>query len=327
MPWRVNKESQKCGTATEHAKEHNPETLEFMEEAIADQADDSKEQLTFQLNGFLTYVVQQMYPFILHLKFDFADIDDMVFEKVAEWERTPRENAYNDYELLVHKKIWDVVTCNKDGSPKDHDFVNWCKRIALCADSAATEHADPFRTLVKDICAKELTQAQKKKPKYQLREGVTISNELRSLANVILRKNLGDSRVAHYILENGIPTLLDVPQLRHPLQKAKMETMLEELMVWHASMLKWLDNRQNDADTIIAQKLSDPRQDQWQADRRHRKKELQQQLRQGEHLAKLRDSNRKRVHEMSATEQRVLADYETGLMQQIYDNVIVKKPR
>lgn len=331
-PRRVSEESQKRGTATEHAKEplvlqHNPETLEFMEEAMADQADDSKEQLMSHLNGFLTYVVQKMYPFIAHLQSDFADIDDMVCEKVSEWERTPRENAYNHYELLVHKKIWDVVTCNKDGSPKDHDFAEWCKKIALCADSVATEHAEPFRILVKDICAKELTQAQKKNPKYQLREGATISNELRSLVNVILRKNLGDSRVAHYILENGIPTLLDVSLLRHPLQTAKMETLLEELMVWHASMLQWLDNRQNDADTIIAQKLSDPRQDQWQANRRHRKKELQQQLRQGKDLAKLRDSKQKRFHEMSATEQRVLEDYETGEAQKIYDMVKVRKWR
>ena len=329
---RVSKESQKRGTATEHAKEplvsqHNPETLESMEEAMADRADDSKEQLMPQLNGFLTYVVQKMYPFIVHLKFDFADIDDMVFEKVSEWERRPRGTAYNHYELLVHKKTWDVVTCNKDGSPKDHDFIGWCKRIALCARRAATLHADPFRILVKDICAKELTQAQKMNSKYQLREGATIPNELRSLVNVILRKNLGDSRVAHYIFDNGIPTLLDVSLLRHPLQKAKMETMLEELMVWHASMLQWLDNRQNDPDTIIAQKLSDLRQDQWQADRRHRKKELQQQLRQGEHLAKLRDSKQKRVHEMSATEQRVLEDYETGEVQKIYDMVKIRKWR
>ena len=328
---RDSKESQKRGTATEHAKQpvvltHNPETQEFMEEAIADRADDSRQQLTFKLNGFLTYVVQEMYPFILHLEFDFADIEDMVFEKVSEWERKPRENAYNHYELLLHKKIWDVVNCHKDDSPKDHDFVDWCRRIALSADSAATEHADPFRMMVKDICAKELTQAQKKNPKYQLREGASISNELRSLVNVILRKNLGDARVAHYILENGIPTLLDVPMLTHPLQKAKMETLLEELMVWHASMLQWLDKRQNHPNTIIARKLSDPNEKLWQAWRRRRKLQLEQQLRKGVFLAHLRDTNVKRFRDMSAIEQRVLEDHDNGKLRKRYDDVRIRKP-
>ena len=134
---------------------------------------------------------------------------------------------------------------------------------SIPANSAATEHDEPFKKLIKDIFAKELTSEQKKKRKYKLPKATSITTEQRSFVNVILRKNLGDARVALYILEHSIPTLLEQPL----------------------------------------------GQNQWQADRRRRKMELQQQLRQGAHLAKLRDSNRKRFHEMSATEQRVLEDY------------------
>ena len=67
------KQSQKRGTATEHAKQpvvlkRNPETqqkVQFMEEARADRADDSLEQLAFKLADFLTHVMRQLYPFLL----------------------------------------------------------------------------------------------------------------------------------------------------------------------------------------------------------------------------------------------------------------------
>ena len=54
---------------------------------------------------------------------------------------------------------------------------------------------------------------------------------------------------------------------------------------------------------------------------------VQQQLRQGAHLAELRDSNKKRFHDMSATEQRVLEDYDCGKLQKGHDDVRVRKPK
>ena len=318
------------GTATEHAKQpavlkRNPKTQQFMEEARAGRADDSLEHLAFKLADFLTSCYDG-------LETDCDDIEDMVFEKISEWAKTPGENAsYSHSELLLHKKIWDVVNRDKQGVPKEHSFVDWCRRIAshrtesTAANSAATEHDDRFKELVKDIFANELTPEQMKDRKYKLREGTAITTKQRSLVSVILRTNLGDARIALYILEHGIPTLLDAPLQRQPPQRAAMETMLEELMIWHASLLQWLVERQNDPNTIIAQKLSDLDQKQWQTERRRRKWELQQQLRQGAHLAKLRDTNRKRFHDMSAREQRVLEDYDSGKLQKHHDDVRIRQ--
>ena len=316
-------ESQMRGNATEHAKHLLP-----------DQEDDAMEKHMFKLNDFLTEVVLEMYPFLSGLfDLDKTDIEDMIFAKTLDWLENPREDAsYSNSELEVHDKLWSVMKTDKNGAPKEHSFVEWCRKIALlrnnAANNAATKHADRFRILVKDIVANNLTPAQRKKKKYKLREGASIPSELRSLVNVILRKNLGDAKVASYIFKCGIPTVLDADLLKHPLQHANMETLLEELLRWHASLLQWLDERQNHPHTIIARKLSDPNEKDWQAWRRRRKLALKQQLRKGAFLANLRDTNVKRARDMSAIDQRVLKDYDTGKLRKCLDDgVRIRKPK
>ena len=57
--------------------------------------------------------------------------------------------------------------------------------------------------------------------------------------------------------------------------------ILYELMIWYASLLKWLVKRKKDPNTIIAQKLSDPDQKLWQDERRHKKTKAKEQMRHG----------------------------------------------
>ena len=102
--------------------------------------------------------------------------------------------------------------------------------------------------------------------------------------------------------------------------------VLYELMIWYASLLKWLVQRQKDPNAIMAQKLSDPDQKLWQDERRRKKAEAQEQLRHGKHLVELRDNDRKRFHEMSATEQRDLEDFECGRSKKRHDEVRIQKP-
>ena len=182
-----------------------------------------------------------MYPFLSRFKVEYHEIEDMTFEKILDWVENPKENAsYSISELEVHDKLWSVMNIGRqqDGAPEEYSFVDWCRKLALHRNNAATEHADPFRITVKDIAANHLTPAQRKKPWYQLGENDSIPTPLRSLVNVILRKNLGDARVAMYIFEYGIPTLLDADLLRHPIQGTNMASLLEELMKWHASLLR-----------------------------------------------------------------------------------------
>ncbi len=296
------------------------------------------ELLIFNVKEFLTHIVLAC-EHLPSIKMKFDDIENMIFEKTIHWSDNA---AYSHSDLMVHKKLWDVMSSDKGGAPKDYGLVDWCRKIdihykkrfvdwyrsieSIAANNDATEHDNPYRKLVEDIWEHELTPTQKKNPKYKLREGASISQELRSLVQVILRKNLGDARVACYILGCGIPTLLEPPPLSHPLQRAEMETMLEELMMWHLSLLKWLDGRHNDPNTIIARKLSDPNEKEWQADRRHRKWKIEQELRHGAYLANLRDTCTKRKHDLSATEQRFLEDYDAGKLRKRHDEVRIRRP-
>jgi hypothetical protein len=309
----------------------NAQTQQYMEQAQADRADNTFEHLLFLLADFLTHVLRELCPRVA------AQCEDVVFDKIADWAATSsdRPSFYNESELLLHKKMWDVINRDVRGVPKEHFFVQWCRRISIhrtngdATNSASTENADNgnrFRRMAEDIFARDLTPEQKKDPKYQLREGKTLSSKQRSLVNSILRKNMGDARVASYILDRGVPALLDPPLLRKPAQPVLLQNMLHEFMMWHGALLQWLAEKETDPDTIMARQLSDLNLKQWQSERRRRKWEAQQELRQGAHLAELRDGNNKRFHDMSATEQRVLEDFDCGKLEKRHDDLRVLKP-
>ena len=277
-----------------------------MEEALADRADDSLTHLALKLTDFITYVMKQAFPLFLAdcepIQDTLLDIQDTLLQRFGD--------MYNHSELQLHKKIWDVVNHDRQGVPKEHNFVDWCRRITHTPQRAATEHNDLYKRMVKDIFTNDLTPQQKNFSKYKLREGASITAEQRSLVNVILRKNLGDARIALFILAHGIPTALDAPRDTQSLEREAIEPMLGELMIWHSRLLRGLVMRQDDPNTIIERKLSDLNQRDWQAERRVRKLALQQQV---------RDAKGKRLHQMSATEQRILEENETGKLQKRHD--------
>jgi hypothetical protein len=77
---------------------------------------------------------------------------------------------------------------------------------------------------------------------------------------------------------------------------------------------------------IMARKLADLDLKEWQIEQRRRKLKAQQELQQGAYLAKLRGGSNKRRHDMSATEQRVLEDFDSGKLEKQFDDRRVLKP-
>ena len=266
------------------------------------------------------------------------DCVDIVFDHIATWaQRHQNSHAYSFPELLLHKRMWDVMTRNKSGLPKEQYFTYWRRRVASCkttstatghakADSTATEHADStsFRALAEDILTNDLTEAQMQNPAYKLRKGKAITTDQRSLINVILRKNLGDSRVAGFLFNHPVPRLLDLP-LGFKLTKALLQNMLEEFMTWHASLLRSLLDHKQHPDVIMARKLSDLDQSEWQRQRRLWKKEAKQRMNYGASLAEQRDSNKRKFDDMSATEQQTLHDFDTQKAKKRYEATCAKK--
>ena len=352
---------QQSDTATEHAGNEHMQK----KEALADRADNAMDNLSFKLLEFLVDVLRQAWTVpsgrpcprdteqaassgstkeeisseriwdmlkeenLDDMMFE-EQCEDIVFEKIAEWAgRYPETHFYSKPELLLHKKMLDLMTRNKDDSPKENVFIEWCRRVHVHYEpdaSTATEHTESaFKALAFDILSNDLTPQQLQNDKFHIRKDKALSTPQRSVINAILRKNLGDSRVAYYIFNHGLPTLLDLPLRRKTPTKALLQNMLEEFMTWHASLLQSILERQQHPDMIEAHKLSALDQKPWQKQRRQRRYEARQRLNQGTFLARARDSGKRKFEHMSATEQQVIQDYETHKIKRQHDEAEAKR--
>ena len=269
------------GTAIEHA-----ETQRRMREVKADRDNNTPEQLKVKLSEFLTYVLRKLPNCSSLLE---AECEHIVQKKIEEWTSMakPHEgpNFYGEPELMLHKKMWDVMSRDKKGIPKEPSFGEWCNRIATYSTGST---ASAFRKLTVAVLTNDLTPKQMKSKVYSLQGGN--STKQRSLINCLLRKNLGDARVAHYIFEHGVPEVLKPGTCyrKHgTFHKALFQDMLEKLMTWHSALLQ----------TIVLERL----------------------LHEGDLLAKLRNSGERTFDSMSDTEQQVLEDFDCNKLQKKLD--------
>ena len=100
--------------------------------------------------------------------------------------------GYNMLQLLEHKRLWDIVTRDKEGNDKKHFFCDWCRRVAsdsknispatehAAAESEETEKSACYRSLAEDLFASELTEEQQRNPKYKLQKHKTLTAFRRS---------------------------------------------------------------------------------------------------------------------------------------------------
>ena len=280
------------------------------------------------------------------------DLQDIVSDKISEWSRRRHiTNVYDEPALLLNKRMWDVMSRNKEGLAKERTFIEWCRKVhshtksactayastiiehaeaaSTASASTATEHAEaasmlkpaehlnPFKLLAFDLLLNDLTGEERDYPELEISEeqvtgSKAFSTKQYSWINTILRKNLGDARVAYFIFNHGLPQLLDPPLGEKAPGKAMLQNMLEELMAWHASLLQSILERQNHPDMANERKLAALDQKMWQRHRRERKSEAKQQMVQGRRLVKERDSRKRNFEDMSAAEQQLLEDFETG---------------
>ena len=235
----------------------------------------------------------------------------------------------------------------KDGSSKENTFIEWCRKVARHAQpdkfhfeaaSTATEHADSaldqncYGSLALDLLTNELWPQQRKEPKFQIRKDrntgqVIVSSPQRSWINVMLRKNLGDNRAAYFILNQGLPELLDVPLRQKPLSIPKLQSMVQVLMTWHASMLQSILDRQKHPGMATAHMCSAKNEwcKIWRTNRREEKSKAWVDLRQGQNLAKERDSGKRKFDAMSATEQQLVEDYDCDRLNKRYKETKIRK--
>ena len=175
--------------------------------------------------------------------------------------------------------------------------------------------------------AQELTTKQAKEDKYKLQKD-KITSQQRSWVGHMLRKNLGDAKVGYYILNHGVPEVLDVPmRFKKVINRALLQNMLDEFMKWHRSLLQYIVECKAHPDMAIALKLSDLNEGEWRETRLRLKNEARQRLKDGARLSKQKDIGKRTWNEMSSTQKQLIEDYETEKSRRKYEKLLVKKPR
>ena len=104
---------------------------------------------------------------------------------------------------------------NKEGLAKESMFKEWCSRVYTHTEAGSTATDACYNSLALDLISNDLTPEQRLDIKYTIRQArdageTQIITAQRSWINHMLRKNLGDYRVAYFILNNGLPEILDL---------------------------------------------------------------------------------------------------------------------
>ena len=146
----------------------------------------------------------------------------------------------------------------------------------------------------------------------------------RSWITLMLRKNLGHRNVAFFIWQHGLPELLEAPLRNHEPSPEMLQGILEEGLRWHASLLQSLVAHSTGPQMEHARRMSDLGLAAWRRLKGQTYLVAKEKLIRGKRLCQQRDSNKRRYGDMSATEQRLLEDYDTRKSQKIVDEASLR---
>ena len=127
----------------------------------------------------------------------------------------------------------------------------------------------------------------------------------------MLRKFLGDKRVAFLIWQHGIPSIADP---RRVLDTGMLQSGLDECLQWYSCLANAIVVHQSQEGFDAQQSASslDEQERQRQRTRREALQKAQEALRRGAVLAKERDDRKRSYDDMNDAEKQILEDYETG---------------
>ena len=237
----------------------------------------------------------------------------------------------------------DIMMLHKDGSPKDANVtLTFMRRsakireelLATSSDNAtervessdnATERVELeedevgvcYQRFGRILLTDDLLPHQKRDYRYRLRnkfEGDTyLSTFQRSFTDNLLRKFLGDKRVAILIWQHGIPSIATERPGR-VLDMSMLQSGLDECLQWYSSLANDIvvHQTQEGFDAQLSASSLDEQEQQRQQTRREALQKARDALRLGAALAKERDDRKRSYDDMNDAEQKILEDYETG---------------
>ena len=237
-------------------------------------------------------------------------------------------------------ELIDIMMLHKDGSPKDAnatlDFMRRTAKIREELRATASDNATERVELHKDdvslcyqrfgrkLLTHDLLPHQKRDNRYCLRnkfEGDTsLTTFQRSFTDNMLRKFLGEKRVAFLIWQHGIPSVAEHPVVYRRrvdskvLDMGMLQSSLDECLQWYICLANDIVVHQNQEgfDAQLSASSLDEQDRQRQQTRREALQKARDALRLGAALAKQRDDRKRSYDDMDDAEQKILEDYETG---------------
>ena len=188
-----------------------------------------------------------------------------------------------------------------------------------------------YRRFGRILLTHDLLPRQKLDYRYRLRndfEGDTyLSKFQRSFTNNMLRKFLGDKKVAFVIWQHGLPSIADMghatkrrgrghatkrPGRVHDM--CRLQSGLDECLKWYICLANdiLIHQTQEGFDAQLLASSLDKQERQRQQTRREALEKARDDLRRGAVLVQERDDRKRSYDEMNTDEQKILEDFETG---------------
>ena len=172
-----------------------------------------------------------------------------------------------------------------------------------------------LRHFALDYLQNDLLPHQKKDPAYAIKwkdDGTwSFTGRHRSFINNILRKNLGDSKVAFRIWELGLPKIAS-KSVQGATDECLLQSCMDDCFQWFLCLAKDIVKRTEHPDYQVQLDLSSLTPSDAQIRRREQLQQARQKLQDGKRLATFFHGKKRTYDEMSARDQQLWEDFDTG---------------
>ena len=102
--------------------------------ATIDRADVTLANLKEKLLEFLMYVTENVWAVTYHPTDAFRDIADVAKIIITKIEKFSVQTSngkpfYDNAALMLNKKMWDIISRDKKGLPREKMFIEWCNKV------------------------------------------------------------------------------------------------------------------------------------------------------------------------------------------------------
>ena len=236
---------------------------------------------------------------------------------------------HEDMEMLA--KVLNIMMVDGEGSPKDPrktlEFMRRCERarqaVIETEGRPATEQlrlnksnvSACLRQFALDYLQNDLLPHQEADPAYAIKwkdDGTwSFTCKHRSFIKNMLRKNLGNSKVAFRIWELGLPKIAS-KSVQGVTDECLLQSCMDDCFQWFACLAKDIVKRTEDPDYQLQLHLSSLTPSDAQIRRREQLQQARQKLQDGKRLGQLFHSKKRTYDQMSPGEQQLWEDYDTG---------------